>query len=51
MKDEIRHDPERELRKIWTEAGVPPERQDQLIAEIRAKAQPGARVGPFIIQE
>lgn len=32
--------PETELRAIWTAQGVPKERQDQLVAEITAKAQP-----------
>ena len=42
-------DPETELRKIWTEQGVPEERQNEILAEVRATAQPGARVGPFTI--
>src|SRR4051812_24986092 len=32
-------DPETELRKLWTAKGVPRKRQDELIAEITAKAQ------------
>lgn len=40
---------ERELRAIWTAKGVPAKRQDNMIAEIVGKAQPGARVGPFIL--
>lgn len=40
---------ERELRRLWTEQGVTKGRQDALIREIKAKAQPGSRVGPFII--
>lgn len=42
-------DPDATLRALWTEMGVSQERQDQLIAEITAKAQPGAMVGPFRI--
>jgi hypothetical protein len=38
-----------ELREIWTGKGVPQARQDELIAEIEAKAQTGAKVGPFTI--
>jgi len=44
-----RCDPETELRAIWTIKGVPKERQDQMVAEIEAKAKPGAMVGPFRI--
>jgi hypothetical protein len=40
-----------ELRELWTRIGVPQVRQDELIAEIDAKAQPGAKVGPFTIGE
>ena len=42
-------DPETALRELWTAQGVTKERQDQLIAEIDAKAQPGAKIGPFTI--
>lgn len=42
-------DPEVKLRAIWDKEGVPKETQDALIAEIEAKAKPGARVGPFVI--
>lgn len=42
-------DPETKLRALWTEQGVPKERQDALIAEIEALAAPGAQVGPFVI--
>lgn len=42
-------DPEAKLRAIWDKEGVPKETQDALIAEIEAKAKPGARVGPFVI--
>ena len=41
--------PEAKLREYWTAQGITPERQDELIAEITAKAQPGAKVGPFTI--
>lgn len=44
-------DPETILRALWTEQGVPQERQDEVIAQITAKAQVGAWVGPFQIQE
>lgn len=44
-----RDDPEAELRKLWTEQGVSSERQDALIAEINEKAQPGTRIGPFVL--
>lgn len=42
-------DPEAELRALWTQQGVPQARQDELIGQIGAKAQPGAKVGPFTI--
>lgn len=41
---------ESDLRALWTELGVPQSRQDELIATITAKAQPGAMVGPFKVQ-
>ncbi len=41
--------PEKDLRELWTRMGVSKERQDQLIAEVTAKAQPGAKVGPWTI--
>lgn len=40
---------EAELRALWTAQGVPVERQDAILAEVEAKAQPGAMVGPFRI--
>jgi hypothetical protein len=40
---------ENDLRALWTEQGVSQDRQDELIAQITAKAQPGAMVGPFRI--
>lgn len=42
---------ERELRDLWTSQGVSAERQAEMIAEITAKAQPGAQVGPFRIKD
>lgn len=42
---------ERALRDLWTEKGVSPEKQDELIAGIAAKAAPGAEVGPFRVPE
>lgn len=40
-------DAEKELRSIWTEQGVSEQRQNEILQEIRMKAQPGAQVGPF----
>lgn len=40
---------QKQLRNIWTEQGMPQDRQDELIAQIVAKAQPGAMVGQFRI--
>jgi len=45
------NNPEVSLRELWTRKGVPKARQDAIIAEIVAKAQPGAWVGPFRIGE
>jgi protein-L-isoaspartate O-methyltransferase len=42
-------DPEAALRRIWDAKGVSKERQDELIAEVTAKAQPRAKVGPFTL--
>lgn len=39
------------LREMWTKNGVSPEKQDELIASIAAKAAPGAEVGPFRVPE
>ncbi|MCC8939630.1 methyltransferase [Bradyrhizobium sp. Arg68] len=36
-------DPEAELRALWTEKGVSPERQNAIIAEVTAKARGGIR--------
>jgi hypothetical protein len=41
--------PEAELRALWTARGIPKARQDELIADVTARAQPGAKVGPFTI--
>ena len=43
-------DPETQLRELWTRTGVSKERQDAILGDISAKAQPGERVGPFLIQ-
>ena len=42
-------DPAAELKAFWAAQGVPIERQAELLAQIGAKAQPGAQVGPFIV--
>lgn len=42
---------ERALRDLWTKKVVPPEKQNELIAGIAAKAAPGAEVGPFHVPE
>lgn len=42
-------DPEASLRALWDAQGVPKDRQDEIIGAIVAKAQPGAKVGPFTI--
>lgn len=43
--------PETELRDIWDRQGVPEERQQEILADITAKAQPGAKVGPFTVPD
>jgi hypothetical protein len=45
------HDPEAELRELWTRKGIPKSVQDGLIADVEKKAAPGARVGPWTIPE
>lgn len=40
---------ERDLRAFYDAQGVPKEKQDEVIADATAKAQPGAMVGPFQI--
>lgn len=42
-------DSEATLRRLSDEQGVLKERQDELIADVTAKSQPGAKVGPFIL--
>jgi hypothetical protein len=42
-------DPEAALRRLWDAQGVCQERQDELIADTTAKAQPGAKIGPFTL--
>jgi hypothetical protein len=42
-------DPGTALRQIWDAKGVSKERQDELLAEVTAKAQRGAKVGPFTL--
>lgn len=42
-------DAERQARELWTQQGVDPATQDQILADLTAKAQPGAWVGPFQI--
>lgn len=37
---------ERDLRAIWRTLGISPERMEELLADITAKAQPGAKAGP-----
>lgn len=41
--------PETLLRALWTEKGVPIERQDRILAAIATAARTGARSGPFTI--
>jgi hypothetical protein len=45
MSDQI----EKHLRRKWTKDGVSKKKQDEIIADITAKAQLGAHIGPFII--
>jgi hypothetical protein len=44
-------DPEKELRAMWTAAGVATDRQDAMFRDTIAKARPGAFVGPFQIPD
>ena len=37
------------MRRLWDAQGVSQERQDELIADTTAKAQPGAKIGPFTL--
>lgn len=47
----LAQDPEVQLRALWSERGVPTERQDALIKQIAEKAQPGTIVGPFVVRD
>jgi len=47
--DEQQAGPEARLRALWNAKGVPKERQEAILADITAQAQPGAMVGPFRI--
>lgn len=42
-------DPETELRRLWTQQGIPIEQQNRMIEQIKAKAQPGTPIGPFVL--
>jgi hypothetical protein len=42
-------DPETELRALWDAQGVPVERQEAVLRQVRAAASPGAWVGPWRI--
>lgn len=45
------NNPETTLRQLWDKQGIPRERQDAILADLTAKAQPGAQVGPFTIPD
>ena len=45
----IMDDTERLARALWMRQGVDHATQDQIVADLTAKAQPGAWVGPFQI--
>lgn len=47
----VARDPEVELRALWTERGVPTERQDALLQQIADQAKPGTMVGPFVVRD
>jgi hypothetical protein len=49
LKSKEADDPEKHLRDLLNTKGVSKEKQDEIIAEATAKAQPGAWVGPFQI--
>lgn len=38
------------LKALWTAMGVSAERQEELLAQIAAKARAGAQVGPFRVK-
>ena len=42
---------ERHARAYWTQQGVDIAVQDQIVADLTAKAQPGGWVGPFQISD
>ena len=44
-------DPERHVRAGWTQQGVDHATPDQIVADLTAKAQAGAWVGPFQIPD
>ena len=44
-------DAERHARAYWTQQGVDIAVQDQIVADLTAKARPGAWVGPFQIPD
>ena len=44
-------DPERQARARWTRQGVDHATQDQIVADLTAKAHPGAWIGPFQIPD
>ena len=48
-EEQQEEDPETALRQIWEAKGASKERQDELLAGVTAKAQPGAKVGPFTL--
>ena len=43
-------DPETKLRELWNAQGVPQAKQEEVIADIVAKAQAGAKIGPFTLR-
>jgi len=47
--EEAKEDPEKNLRDLWTKQGVSEDRQQELIDDVTAKAQPGAQIGPWTI--
>jgi hypothetical protein len=42
-------DLEQGLRQLRDAQGVPKERQDEILADVTSKAQPGAQIGPFTL--
>jgi hypothetical protein len=45
------HEAERQLRELWTRQGVDPATQERIVADLTAKPEPGAWVGPFQIPD